>query len=284
MLQPKVVSDLRLREFGYRAVPLDPAYAALTTDGPIFFFNEPKLTAASVGRFSERDGRGLRGLRGPVRANRLVPAADDAPRAPGARLAPARRPPVAAARGRPRRRAVQARRPRPGPHLHHVGRRPARRLVRARWPEGLDRLERRGRRLGGPAHARHRVQPPSPRARGDRRDPGRLGPGDRRHGCDQPGDRPLGRGRRAPRSAPARRSPRSTSATAGSIGVTLADGEEIRAPIVASGAHPKTTILDLAGAEHFPEDVARDMRRYRTRGGSVKINMVLSARRPATRG
>src|SRR4029078_2790519 len=60
------------------------------------------------------------------------------------------------------------------------------------------------------------------------------------------------------------------------VGVTLADGSELRAPIVASGAHPKTTILELAGDEHFPEDVARDMRRYRTRGGSVKINMVLS--------
>ena len=62
MLQPKVVSDLRLREFGYRAVPLDPAYAALTTDGPIFFHNDPKLTAASVGRFSERDGRVYEGF------------------------------------------------------------------------------------------------------------------------------------------------------------------------------------------------------------------------------
>ena len=60
------------------------------------------------------------------------------------------------------------------------------------------------------------------------------------------------------------------------VGVTLADGEQLRAPIVASGAHPKTTILDLAGAEHFPDEVADDMRRYRTRGGSVKINMVLS--------
>jgi phytoene dehydrogenase-like protein len=59
-------------------------------------------------------------------------------------------------------------------------------------------------------------------------------------------------------------------------GVTLAAGEELRAPIVASGAHPKTTVLDLAGGEHFPDEVARDMRRYRTRGGSVKINMVLS--------
>src|SRR6187551_3215001 len=55
MLQPKVVSDLRLREHGYRAVPLDPAYAALTTEGPIFLFNEPARTAASISAFSKRD-------------------------------------------------------------------------------------------------------------------------------------------------------------------------------------------------------------------------------------
>jgi len=60
------------------------------------------------------------------------------------------------------------------------------------------------------------------------------------------------------------------------VGVTLADGERIKAPIVASGAHPKNTILDLAGADNFPDDVVADMRRYRTRGGSVKINMILS--------
>ena len=34
-----------------------------------------------------------------------------------------------------------------------------------------------------------------------------------------------------------------------------------------SGAHPKRTVLDLVGAEHFPDEVAEDMRRYRTRGG-----------------
>ena len=49
-----------------------------------------------------------------------------------------------------------------------------------------------------------------------------------------------------------------------------------RLPIVASGAHPKTTILDLAGADNFPDEVAEDMQAYRTRGASVKINMVLS--------
>ena len=56
MLQPKIVSDLRLHEFGYRAVPLDPAYAAMTPDGPIFFFNEPEQTAASIAAHSRRDG------------------------------------------------------------------------------------------------------------------------------------------------------------------------------------------------------------------------------------
>jgi phytoene dehydrogenase-like protein len=58
-------------------------------------------------------------------------------------------------------------------------------------------------------------------------------------------------------------------------GVTLHTGEELTAPLVISGAHPRTTILDLAGVEHFPDDVVRDMRRYKSRGGSVKVNCIL---------
>jgi phytoene dehydrogenase-like protein len=54
-----------------------------------------------------------------------------------------------------------------------------------------------------------------------------------------------------------------------------AAGAEIRAaPPVVSGAHPKTTYLDLVGEEHLPP-VVRDIRRYRTRSGSVKVNMAL---------
>src|SRR5204862_718464 len=56
LLQPKVVSDLGLRDHGYRAAPLDPAYAALTPDGPIFFHNDPARTAASISAFSAHDG------------------------------------------------------------------------------------------------------------------------------------------------------------------------------------------------------------------------------------
>ena len=59
-------------------------------------------------------------------------------------------------------------------------------------------------------------------------------------------------------------------------GVTLEGGETISAPIVLSGAHPKTTVLDLVGGEHFPEEVVTDMERYRSRGGSVKVNWILS--------
>jgi phytoene dehydrogenase-like protein len=59
-------------------------------------------------------------------------------------------------------------------------------------------------------------------------------------------------------------------------GVTLASGERIAAPVVLSGAHPRTTMLDLVGAQHLPDDVAEDMRRYRSRGGSVKVNWILS--------
>ena len=58
--------------------------------------------------------------------------------------------------------------------------------------------------------------------------------------------------------------------------MTLDGGEALRAPVVVSGAHPKTTVLDLAGAEHFPDEVVEDLRRYKTRGGSVKVNWVLS--------
>ena len=126
MLQPKVVDDLRLKDFGYRAVPLDPAYAALTEQGPIFFFNETARTQRSIARFSEADAEAY----GPFE-ERLIAAADF--------LAPmlTREPPAlgsrspgrslrAVARGRSRRRALPPRRARAGPDLHDVGRRSAR--------------------------------------------------------------------------------------------------------------------------------------------------------------
>ena len=59
------------------------------------------------------------------------------------------------------------------------------------------------------------------------------------------------------------------------IGVELEDGSIVRAKQVISSAHPRTTYLDLVGAEHLPDEVVRDIRRYRSRSGSVKVNLGL---------
>jgi phytoene dehydrogenase-like protein len=59
-------------------------------------------------------------------------------------------------------------------------------------------------------------------------------------------------------------------------GVELGDGTVVAARRVVSSAHPITTYRDLVGFEHLPDDVVRDVRRLRTRSGSVKVNLALS--------
>jgi phytoene dehydrogenase-like protein len=58
-------------------------------------------------------------------------------------------------------------------------------------------------------------------------------------------------------------------------GVELEDGTSIRARRVVSNAHPITTYRDLVGESQLPDDVVRDVRRFRTRSGSVKVNLAL---------
>jgi phytoene dehydrogenase-like protein len=60
------------------------------------------------------------------------------------------------------------------------------------------------------------------------------------------------------------------------VGVELDDGTVVRAKRVVSNAHPKTTYLDLVGRDHLSDEVVRDVERYRTRSGSVKINLALN--------
>jgi phytoene dehydrogenase-like protein len=60
------------------------------------------------------------------------------------------------------------------------------------------------------------------------------------------------------------------------VGVELEDGSLVRAGRVVSNAHPRTTYLDLVGRDRLPDDVVRDIERYRTRSGSVKINLALN--------
>jgi len=67
-----------------------------------------------------------------------------------------------------------------------------------------------------------------------------------------------------------------TSSAGRATGVELTDGTLIRSRRVVSCAHPVTTYLDLIGEERLPADVVRDVQRYRTRSGSVKVNVALS--------
>ena len=66
------------------------------------------------------------------------------------------------------------------------------------------------------------------------------------------------------------------NASGRAVGVALADGSLVRAQRIVSGAHPVTTYLGLVGEERLPGDVVRDVKRYRTRSGSVKLNVALS--------
>jgi phytoene dehydrogenase-like protein len=60
------------------------------------------------------------------------------------------------------------------------------------------------------------------------------------------------------------------------IGVTLASGEELDAPIVASGADPKRTYLGMLDRSELPPDFVAGMERYRTTANSAKVNFALS--------
>jgi phytoene dehydrogenase-like protein len=60
------------------------------------------------------------------------------------------------------------------------------------------------------------------------------------------------------------------------VGVTLKDGTSLRARAVISAIHPRTTFLDHVGAEHLPDDLVREVERYRSRSPSAKVNVALS--------
>jgi phytoene dehydrogenase-like protein len=65
-------------------------------------------------------------------------------------------------------------------------------------------------------------------------------------------------------------------------GAVTEAGEEFRAPIVVTACHPKITFLRQLDRSELPADFVRDIERWQTRSGTVKINLALS-RLPAFR-
>src|SRR2546425_670461 len=60
-------------------------------------------------------------------------------------------------------------------------------------------------------------------------------------------------------------------------GVALANGDEFYADVIASSVDPRLTFIKMVGEEHLPEDFVDDIKRYKFRGSSGKVNLALDA-------
>lgn len=59
-------------------------------------------------------------------------------------------------------------------------------------------------------------------------------------------------------------------------GVMIEGGEELYADLVVAATHPKVTFLEQLRREELPDDFVRDIERWNSRSGVVKINLALS--------
>jgi phytoene dehydrogenase-like protein len=60
-------------------------------------------------------------------------------------------------------------------------------------------------------------------------------------------------------------------------GVVLDSGEDVPASLVLSSIDPRLTFLGLVGERELPADFVDDVRRYKLRGSSAKVNFALDA-------
>ncbi len=58
-------------------------------------------------------------------------------------------------------------------------------------------------------------------------------------------------------------------------GVTLVDGTELCADTVITTAHPQVSFLKLVGGEHLPTGFVDDIRSWKSRSGTVKVNVAV---------
>jgi phytoene dehydrogenase-like protein len=278
MLQPKVVADLELGRFGYEAIPLDPAFATFAADGsPILFPNDDAAFHREIARVSRRDADAFDRFDAVIRqaAEFLRPLMLRPPPAlgskrPGDLLGLLRE--AGRAAGLSRREVLSIYR-----------------LLTMSVGDLLDDFFETDEIKGAYASTGVVGVWAGPRTPGTaynllHHDLGELNGIKGAWGHVKGGMGAISEAIAA--SARAAGADVRTGAEVARIdvaggrvtGVTLATGEELHAPLVLSGAHPRTTVLDLVGGEHFPDEVREDMERYRTRGGSVKINAILSER------
>jgi phytoene dehydrogenase-like protein len=59
------------------------------------------------------------------------------------------------------------------------------------------------------------------------------------------------------------------------VGVVLENGDYLTAQVVSSSVDPHLTFLRMVGDEHLPDDFLAEIRRYKFRGSSGKVNLAL---------
>ena len=276
MLQSKVVEDLRLREFGYEVFPLDPPFATIAPGGqPIFFHRDSADTQASLARHSQHDADAmpafeelLERLATFLRPLMLRPLPALGSKHPRDLLSMLRE--MGRAAGLRQREVHELFRVMTGSVADLLDDWFESDVVKGAWASTGVVGVWAGPNTPGTAynllhHALGEIDGVGGvwgHVRGGMGEISEaIAASARAHGAVIRSGAPVV----------------SIDVTAGRVsGVTLSDGEELHAPVVVSGAHPKTTILELAGESHFPDEVVEDMRRYKTRGGSVKVNCILS--------
>jgi phytoene dehydrogenase-like protein len=61
------------------------------------------------------------------------------------------------------------------------------------------------------------------------------------------------------------------------VGVVLMNGDYLTGTIISSSVDPHVTFLKMTGSEHLPDEFVEDVRRYKFRGSSGKVNLALDA-------
>ena len=61
------------------------------------------------------------------------------------------------------------------------------------------------------------------------------------------------------------------------VGVATTAGEEYYAPVISSSVDPNLTFLKMIDAQHLPDDFRQEVKRYKFRGSSGKVNLALDA-------
>src|SRR5687768_8765567 len=59
-------------------------------------------------------------------------------------------------------------------------------------------------------------------------------------------------------------------------GVVLENGDEVFAEVVSSSVDPRLTFMKMVGEQHLPADFTDDLKRYKYRGSSGKVNLALA--------